>query len=167
MKNTSTDFIISMIHIRGSYKRGYFHSSISLHCHFHYLCIFPCSHLALISVRHSHARLSFRIKLHHHRPPTRPIFCCSIPLVTLGGRPAKCHGDADRARLSRGLRVMYLWAFSRTIDLSVAQERKGGGGGESAGGRQAGADALFRGSPSFGCPVMQGDRSLDPLHLFH
>ena len=78
------DFIISMIYIRGSYKRGYFHSSISLHCHFHYLCIFPCSHLALISVRHSHTRLTFRIKLHHHRPPTRPIFCCTIPLVTLG-----------------------------------------------------------------------------------
>lgn len=74
----------------------------------------------------------------------------------------KGHSDADGARLSRGLRVMYLGAFSRTIDLSGAEERRMSGG-ES----KASADALFQASPSFRCPVMQGDRSFYPLHLFH
>lgn len=121
------DFIISMIYIRGSYKRGYFHSSISLHCHFHYLL-----HISLFSFSpYLSETLTHSLDVQNKITPPSPTHSAHILLYHsschAGGRPAKCHGDADGARLSRGLRVMYLWAFSRTIDLSVAQERRGGG----------------------------------------
>lgn len=63
-------------------------------------------------------------------------------------RPTKCHGNADGAWFSR---VMHLRALSRTIERGKDEWRR----------KQASAHALFHGSPSFRCPVMQGDRSLD------
>lgn len=51
----------------------------------------------------------------------------------------KCHSDADGARLSREIRVMYLGAFSRTIDLYGVEDRT-----PSEGESSAGADTLFQ-----------------------
>lgn len=95
---------------------------------------------------------------------------CSVPLVTPENdrwNPTLtqiCGG----AWLNHGPPAMYPGRFSRIIDLSEDRGVEGVSGGE---GRRALMPLflhfLSQAPQSFCCPVLQGDRSLDPLHLFH
>lgn len=124
------DYIITMINIHvWDETISFAIISCKFHCHLCYLCTFPVFTL-LISQPDTHTLACIlRIKL-HQISSTHSLHILLFHSCQPEEGPNKRYSSADRTWLSCGIYVMDLRAFSRTIDLSGAdEERRSGGGG--------------------------------------